>query len=365
MRVLLVGEYSGVHNALRDGLRKLGMQATLASHGDGWKAFPTDISFGFTRNRWLNLPFRIALPFLQIPRMSGFDVVQFINAYSFFPITAANAWLTRHLIERNGPAFMLAAGDDSYYFTRARTALRYSPIDDFIDIDCKTAWKRNFWFRTDVQDWCREMHDSVAAVIPVAYDYRVGYEWSGKLAPTIPFPVNIDRIAFQPNRLRDGKLTVFHGLNKPGFKGSRHVLAAFAELSRRYPNDFEFVVRKPMPFSAYVESLRHVNVVVDQTSSYSPGMNALFCMALGKIVLGGSEPEACAEWGVSDMPVVNIVPRAQAVADALIRLRECPADIETMSAASRKYVEETHECAKIAEHYLQVWGKGDSLGSKA
>ena len=357
MRVLLVGEYSGVHNALREGLRHLGVEATLASHGDGWKGFPTDIGFGVFRNRWLNVPFRLALPFLQLGRMSGFDVVQFINAYSFFPLTAANAWLTRRVIECNGPAFMLAAGDDSYYFTRARAALRYSPVDDFLAIDCRTEWKRKFWFRPDVRDWCREMHDRVAAVIPVAYDYRVGYDWSEKTVRTIPFPVDVERVAAQPNRLRNGKLTVFHALNKPGFKGSRHVLAAFDELARRYPGDFEFVVRKPLQFASYMEALRDVNVVVDQTSSYSPGMNALICMALGKVVLSGSEPEARADWGAPDMPVVNVTPSARSVVDALLRLRQRSADFEALASSSRKYVEQTHDCVKIAQRYLDTWSK--------
>jgi hypothetical protein len=38
MRILLLGEFSGLHSALRDGLRELGHEAFVASHGDGYIA---------------------------------------------------------------------------------------------------------------------------------------------------------------------------------------------------------------------------------------------------------------------------------------------------------------------------------------
>ena len=37
MRILLMGEYSNVHNTLAIGLRALGHEVTVASDGDSWK----------------------------------------------------------------------------------------------------------------------------------------------------------------------------------------------------------------------------------------------------------------------------------------------------------------------------------------
>lgn len=39
MRILLVGEYSGVHTNLKVGLEKLGAEVLLVSEGDVWKKF--------------------------------------------------------------------------------------------------------------------------------------------------------------------------------------------------------------------------------------------------------------------------------------------------------------------------------------
>lgn len=43
MKILLLGEYSNVHNTLAEGLRQLGHQVTVASNGDFWKNYPRDI----------------------------------------------------------------------------------------------------------------------------------------------------------------------------------------------------------------------------------------------------------------------------------------------------------------------------------
>ena len=40
MKILLLGEYSNVHNTLAKGLRELGHKVTVASDGDGWKDYP-------------------------------------------------------------------------------------------------------------------------------------------------------------------------------------------------------------------------------------------------------------------------------------------------------------------------------------
>ena len=42
MRILLVGEYSGLFNCLKDGLIALGHEVFLASDGDAYRDYPSD-----------------------------------------------------------------------------------------------------------------------------------------------------------------------------------------------------------------------------------------------------------------------------------------------------------------------------------
>ena len=44
MKILLLGEYSNVHNTLARGLRELGHTVTVVSNGDFWKNYPRDIN---------------------------------------------------------------------------------------------------------------------------------------------------------------------------------------------------------------------------------------------------------------------------------------------------------------------------------
>ena len=44
MKILLVGEYSRLHNTLKEGLSALGHEVTIVGDGDGFKNFPVDVS---------------------------------------------------------------------------------------------------------------------------------------------------------------------------------------------------------------------------------------------------------------------------------------------------------------------------------
>ena len=44
MKILFVGEFSRLHNSLKEGLLALGHEVVLVNNGDGFKNFPADIS---------------------------------------------------------------------------------------------------------------------------------------------------------------------------------------------------------------------------------------------------------------------------------------------------------------------------------
>ncbi|GAK96246.1 hypothetical protein JCM19294_1759 [Nonlabens tegetincola] len=62
MRILLIGEYSGYHNALKHGLQSLGHEVVIAGDGDGFKKFPVDIDLGsdYFRRNWLREKIKVA-----------------------------------------------------------------------------------------------------------------------------------------------------------------------------------------------------------------------------------------------------------------------------------------------------------------
>ena len=44
MKILLVGEFSRLHNSLKEGLLEHGHQVTLVNNGDGFKNYSSDIT---------------------------------------------------------------------------------------------------------------------------------------------------------------------------------------------------------------------------------------------------------------------------------------------------------------------------------
>lgn len=99
MRILLVGEYSNVHNTLAQGLRALGHEVCVISNGDFWKNYPRDIDVARQPGKWGGIRLMLKLWSL-LPKMQGYDVVQLINPM-FFELKAERLfwfykWLRRH-----------------------------------------------------------------------------------------------------------------------------------------------------------------------------------------------------------------------------------------------------------------------------
>jgi hypothetical protein len=72
MRILLLGEYSRLHNSLKEGLTELGHEVILVSNGDGFKGYPADFS---NEAKWSNSKF------LKIPRhliSRNFQIIVFL-----------------------------------------------------------------------------------------------------------------------------------------------------------------------------------------------------------------------------------------------------------------------------------------------
>ena len=96
MRILLVGEYSRLHNSLKEGLQSIGHQVTLISSGDGLKQYQSDylLTSKIKKNILLKTLNKISIKLIGkdfiksefanqfkklLPILKDFDVVQLIN----------------------------------------------------------------------------------------------------------------------------------------------------------------------------------------------------------------------------------------------------------------------------------------------
>ena len=352
MNILLFGEYSGLHNNLKIGLTKLGHTVKIAANGDGFKKLESDISLGSSSPKFYGKIERVIVPFLKIKDLEGYDITQFINSN---PLTVckANKLLSKKILSFKGKKFLLACGDDPVYYQNI-TNFRYHPYSS-IDNDNMNHIPT---YNKTYEDIHNLFVDGVDGIIPAMIDYADGYRNHPKVKPTIPLPIDTESIIYKENTI-NSKIHFFHGLNRPFFKGTSIIEEALNRLESNYPNDVKITIAGNMSQKEYLTVLDNANVVLDQCKSYSYGMNTLYSLAKGKIVMSGSEPEAIEELGISEgkCPIINIQPDVNQIYEQLVILLEKRKEISHLGNESRKFVKKYHDSELIAKKYIEIWQK--------
>jgi len=358
MKILLVGEFSGFHKNLRDGLISLGNEVVLASTGDGWKKIPSDIN-------WQPKKFKGRLGYLEFiyrqykmsKNLRGFDVVQFISPYQTFDTRFGLSKLCyNNLMKNNKKSFFIAAGADpiiwQFWIDKKESKIS-NLINQTNKFDLDTKLVINLLspkerYRTI------ELVKKANGLIPIMYEYAEPYREINNLCPTIPIPINCGNIKLYKNNVNN-KITIFHGLNRRGAKGTDYIEKAFKILKKKYPNDLNLIIAGNMPYNEYLEFIKNVNVIIDQTNSYSLGINGLISLAQGKITMGGGEILGANELSYKNSPIINVKPDVTDLVSKIENLIKQKNHFPEMGRKSRDFVEKFHNHIDIAKKYIEVW----------
>jgi len=169
MKILFLGDFSSLYNNLQDGLRELGHEAVIASSGDSWKCIQRDINLGSSGRGFLSKVSRKLFPMVKLKKLSGYDVVQYINPFYIYHKLMPNRLIIERIINGNGKFFLSAAGDDAYFWRFARKNMRYGIFDDFLRYDIK---KDRYFMQEDgsfrFNDW---LANRVDGIIPIMVEY--------------------------------------------------------------------------------------------------------------------------------------------------------------------------------------------------
>jgi glycosyltransferase involved in cell wall biosynthesis len=353
MKILLLGEFSGLHKNLKEGLISYGHKVTVASTGDDWKKIESDIFLKIESDNRIKKIFNRFYLFFQLKDLLGYDIVHIINPFVFsFKYFPTSLYLY-FIFKFNKKIYLSAAGDDSFYWKYGREILKYGPFNSSLRYDIK---QKKFWMESVKSfKFNQKLADRVDGIIPIMYEYEVAYKNHPKYLSTIPLSISTNSIEYSPNIIKD-KIVIFHGLNRYGFKGTKIVEEAFDVLSKKYPNDLELIIDGNMPLDEYLKLIKRVNIIIDQVFSHSCGMNALYSLAMGKVVLGGAEPESLASLKIDKSPVVNIKPTAKDIVKRVEYFLNNKEKIEEIGLESRRFVEKYHESKIVAQKYLNTWG---------
>jgi len=364
MKVLLLGEYSNLHWTLAEGLRQLGHHVTVASDGDGFKNYNRDIDL-YRKSSGIGDTFNaLGKVMKNLDNFKGYDIVQLINPCFTQLNVNINRHLYRFLRKNNKKVFLGAFGIDSYWIHACMDGKTFRYSEFFVN-GKETGLKdinhlKSFWLNTGIEELNNEIVRNCDGIIACMYEYYASYasEFSDKLA-YIPFPVNLDNIE-KTNNTPSDRIKFFVGINKARneFKGTDKLHEALIDLYAQYSDEIDITVTESIQYNQYLKIIATSDVVLDQIYSYSPAMNGLLAMSMGKVLVSGAEPEMYELLNEKDnKPIINVFPTKDDIYSKLESIVLNKQNIKQISDNSRLFVEKHHQYIDVAQQYLDFWNK--------
>ena len=377
MKILLIGEYSNLHNSLKQGLQKNGFEVTLLSTGDGFKNFDSDIPIKSTlfENKFLKLIAKLIdrligvslneieifiKAIFKINKLKGFDIVQLINERSFGTSPRLEKTILKHIFKNNKKVFLLACGVDTVSIKYAsEKKFRYSILSPYFkNKNLKGEFKHTVKYLNSNHLMLGEyVRDNVKGIISSDLDYHIPYENFNKYLGMIPNPVNIDKLK-KSEINKKNKIFILHAINSKNKikKGNEFFEKSLMLIEEKYKNKIKIVKTIDRPYSEHIINVNKCDILLDQVYAYDQGYNALEAMALGKVVFTGAEKEWVEFYNIKeDSVVINALPDISKIVKKLSWLIENPLQLKSISKNARKFIEEHHDYKNIANKYLKTW----------
>ena len=377
-KILLLGEYSRLHNSLKEGLLTLGHEVKIVGSGDSFKDFQVDYSikpiffkdYWFTEKinhafiKFFNIDlkhFETAIRFYFIlPKLKSFDHVQLINSDALETFPAFSRFLYKKLFKKIKSRSLLVCGDETPVIDYLlKKEMKYSILNPYFE---DNSLKKEFQYPLKyVQSNYRKTFDFLQenchSIICSDIDYKIPMEKMGYNITFIPNPINLDKIEYQPIKNVD-KIIVFLGINRGSYtkKGIVFFEKALKIIEEKYVDKVELIITENVPYALYIKKYNQAHIVLDQVYAYDQGYNALEAMAKGKVVFTGAEKEFIEHYETEEDKVcINALPDENQIAEKLSFLIENPEKIVEISKKARIFIEKEHDYKKIAGEYLKVW----------
>ena len=378
MKILLLGEYSRLHNSLKEGLVALGHEVTIVGCGDKFKKLPVDYSIYAqicNENKIANFLFRgfrkiIGLDFekiekairfyLILPDLKDIHHVQLINSDALETYPFISRFLYKKLFKKVKSRSLLICGDETpivdYLFKKE---FKYSVLTPYFE---NNSLEKEFQFSLKYRkksyrktfDWLSKKCQNL---ITSDLDYEIPMQKMGFQTTFIPNPINTTLIPFQNLEIKD-KIIIFLGINRLSYtkKGINYFEKALEIIQNKYVNKVEIITTENLPYDEYILKYNKAHILLDQVFAYDQGYNALTAMAKGKVVFTGAETEFLNHYQLQEDEVcINALPDENEITAKLSYLIERPEQLIKISKSAREFIEKEHNYKIIAQKYLACW----------
>ena len=378
MKILLIGEFSRLHNSLKEGLLALGHEVVLVNNGDGFKKFPADISIraAFFKSKVGNIPrqiwfriFKFDLAILEhgvrfwwiSKKLKNFDVVQLINETPIQTVSKLELVLLKRIFEQNKKVFLMCCGVD--YMTVSNMLHqkeRYSIMNPYFEgiPEAKKQYDYFFDFITKSHQKIHQfLYQNISGVIASDLDYVAPLIANEKYLGMVANPINIDKIGNVETTI-SGKTYIFLGINSGNSytKGVSFFEKALAIIQQKYSNLVEIKITTDIPYSDYQKYFEKANIILDQVYGFDQGFNALEAMSKGKVVFTGAETEFLKHYDLKEDEVaINALPDVDYLVEKLSYLIENPSEIQRIGKNAVQFIIKEHHYVTQAQKYVTLW----------
>lgn len=378
MKILLLGEYSGVFTELSLALKKLGHEVVCINDGDGYKKYHSDIDLSFPK-RGENVVVKLfrtisffcgMLGYLSFIKqwkklkihLCGFDIVQFVNPIVFARWgSIPNYILTRYVCKHNKKVFLSVLGFD--YYQVKWSALYDNDSGYYTPSFRKMFQPESYAFKYLYCLGYKMLNDYIVKearkIIPGSLNYKLCYDWTGKTTKVIPFPINDNKIGEPFNIKNNDRIIIFHGWQKgkEKFKGNDVFDRVIRRVVERYGRKVHYEIVQGIPYDEYVKKFKDSHIFIDQLYTNDKGTNGMLGMAAGKIVFAGFTKEALASYPHYNGEKIGIPVTTDELNlfDSFCHLIEDRDLMNKISSNAINFIKKNHEAKIVAKLYLETW----------
>lgn len=366
MKILMLGDFSNLHAYIAKELKQRGHEVTLVS--DKGIYMKTDADVELLRRPGLIGAVKYLYKILALlPSWSGYDVVQLINP-SFLFLKANKLKIIYDILKKNNKYVCLSLCANDHFFVKDcvdSDLFRFSEFrigKEKTPFVMETPWRESGWLIPDYGRYTAHLYNTIDSAISILpeYDMSAKQHMDPNKVKYINLPIDVDSIKYSELKF-DGPIRILVGMKKEkeAQKGTDRLLKICKSLEEELPGVCEVRAVKNLSLADYLEEVRNSHIVIDQLYSYSPGMNALQTMAMGRITASGGQPEYYEYVGETYHPIFCLSPLEddETIKNRLKSLILDKERMKKMSEEGRKLVEKHHDIKKIAPLFEQHWMK--------
>ena len=364
MKILFLGDYSGLHACIAAELRRKGHDVTVVSDSGAFMKTPADIQLSRTPGMKGGIAYLFRL-FNLLPQMKGYDVVQLVNA-NFLALKPGKIKYFFDILKRENGAIHLTLAGDDHFFVKACADAKMFRFSEYKVGDQPTQMTREDpermygWISDANHRWSEYLYKNIDGAISVLPEYDMAARpILGDRLTFTNLPVDLSTLPYSPLEI-SGPIKLFIGMKSSMAvqKGTDRLLETAKKIERDMPGKVITECVRDLSLKDYLTHMRDAHIVLDQLYSYSPATNALQAMALGKVAATGAQPEYFDYLGMNaaDSPIIGLSP-LEDPEPALRSLIENPKKLIEMGRKGRELVERHNSVENIAPLWMKSWQK--------